>query len=204
MGVGSIATRDGLTIIDHLMNGAAAPAQISVLPVDWPVFTGRYGHDPLFDVPADAFTPPVAATPALPPGDLAGRLSRAGSQAQRAMAVAAVGDLVQMVLGLGSQERVAPATGLFEAGLDSLTAMELRNLLSKAIGQTLPATLIFAHPTIADVADLLLTLLGLNEPAALASTTAEPAEDEIEALDTAALAGIVEREMRKLEFARHR
>jgi hypothetical protein len=41
-------------------------------------------------------------------------------------------------------------------GLDSLLSVELRNTLSSAIGQPLPATLLFDYPTIDALTDFLL------------------------------------------------
>ncbi|EAR3735690.1 hypothetical protein EJO83_28630, partial [Salmonella enterica] len=48
---------------------------------------------------------------------------------------------------------------LSEIGLDSLTAVELRNALRKRTGKKLPATLAFDYPTIADIAAYILRLL---------------------------------------------
>ena len=47
---------------------------------------------------------------------------------------------------------------LQQLGLDSLMALELRNLLAQALGSPLKATLLFDYPTIRGLAQYLLTL----------------------------------------------
>jgi acyl carrier protein len=51
-------------------------------------------------------------------------------------------------MGIETAQLVNLHQPLQELGLDSLMAVELRNNLGKAVSQTLPATLLFEHPTL--------------------------------------------------------
>ena len=67
----------------------------------------------------------------------------------RASVVAAVTESVSVVLGaeVGLNEQ------LFSAGLDSLSAVELRNLLSQRLGLAITSTLAFDRPTVFGIVD---------------------------------------------------
>jgi polyene macrolide polyketide synthase len=65
-------------------------------------------------------------------------------------------DRVATVLGFSSDQAVEPSSTLRDLGLDSLAAVELRNVLSTVTGLRLPATLVFDHPTPVELARYLL------------------------------------------------
>ncbi|WP_428849397.1 SDR family NAD(P)-dependent oxidoreductase, partial [Streptomyces lycopersici] len=54
---------------------------------------------------------------------------------------------VMDILGLSAADRYAPDKTFREMGIDSLTAVELRNSLAKATDLRLPATMVFDYPT---------------------------------------------------------
>ncbi|MDH6229305.1 acyl transferase domain-containing protein/acyl carrier protein [Streptomyces sp. MJP52] len=68
------------------------------------------------------------------------------------------------VLGYANAAELDAARPFRELGFDSLTAVDVRNRLSTLSGLRLPTTLVFDYPTVADLADHLLTLV-LGQPA---------------------------------------
>ncbi|TWF93886.1 type I polyketide synthase [Saccharopolyspora dendranthemae] len=87
--------------------------------------------------------------------DLTTSLAGMGAEERRQHLVGLVRGHAAGVLGHGSPEAIDPGKEFRQVGFDSLTAVELRNSLSAACGVKLPSTLVFDHPTPAELAGFL-------------------------------------------------
>jgi NADPH:quinone reductase-like Zn-dependent oxidoreductase/acyl carrier protein len=82
---------------------------------------------------------------------------------------------VRRMIGLEESEAVDLNRPLFELGLDSLGAIELRNILSVRAGRPLPSTVLFDNPTVASLKELLEPQAGpvVDELAGISDDEAE-------------------------------
>jgi acyl transferase domain-containing protein/acyl carrier protein len=162
-GVVPLSTSDGLALFDR----ALAARQATVVPakLDLPTLR-KLGRIPktleeLTGVP----TRRIAASATAAPADSFTTRLLALPEADRADAVL---ELVRghaaTVLGYGAAHEIESSAQFSSLGFDSLSAIELRNGLTAATGQRLPATLIFDHPTpSALAAHLLAELAGTGD-----------------------------------------
>jgi polyketide synthase 12 len=96
---------------------------------------------------------------------LTDRLVAASPEDRRDLVADLVGGSVRTVLGRGPDATPQDGRSFKDLGLDSLTAVELRNRLGRATGLRLPATVVFDHPTPHALVEHLLGLLAPPEPA---------------------------------------
>ncbi|WP_344646264.1 type I polyketide synthase, partial [Streptomyces fimbriatus] len=129
-------------------------------------------------VPAPAVRRGLAGAAAA--DSLRGELAALSADARQERLLALVRAQAASVLGHGSAEAIEPQRAFRECGFDSLTAVELRNRISAATDLRLPATLVFDHPSPADLARFLGDeLVGRTAdfpslPATVEATTDEP------------------------------
>ncbi|MBS1694727.1 MAG: type I polyketide synthase [Actinobacteria bacterium] len=78
---------------------------------------------------------------------------------------------------LRSKDAIDHDEAMASLGLDSLMALELRNRLESSLDITLPAALVWAYPTISDLAQALCERLGFEAPPQTASDDPDDGDD---------------------------
>jgi len=155
-GMATITPESGLHILERLIQTKLP--QVAVLPMNWTYLSSRFAaasSPPLFahllteDRAAQrthADIPDIASVlKGIPPGD------------RQALLIAHVQDQVRKVLGLDASRPIDPRQSLFDMGMDSLMAVEVRNRLQTSLAAYLPSTLIFDYPSIDVLAGYLVT-----------------------------------------------
>jgi hypothetical protein len=138
-GVGLVQLAAGLAALHAAVAHSDTPPVLGMVPMDWTrVLSGDMRPTPAF---LSAFVP-SRMTPTETHRSST-RPTAASSVHASAVSVASVLELVHRVAG-GAVDADAP---LMEAGVDSLGAVELRNMLQQRVPLALPSTLIFDHPT---------------------------------------------------------
>ncbi|XTZ17354.1 type I polyketide synthase [Micromonospora echinospora] len=137
---------------------------VAVADVDWstfvPAFTAVRPAPLLRGVPeaaeADGPGGPAGATVSDPARALRDRLAAAPAADRHRILLDLVRAHVATVLGHASPGAIEADRDFLELGFDSLTALELRDALRQDTGAELSATLLFDHPSPADLARHLL------------------------------------------------
>lgn len=166
-GVGWLSTPAAFATLEALLDDRSTAA--TVMPVDWRRFVGglpdtadvsRYEAVLTATSPASTGTAAPVATQAVVAGWRA-----APPRDQRRLVIEHVAGQARHVIGLEPDFRFDTRAALKESGLDSLMAVELRNALTRSLGANLPATLLFDHPTLDQLATYLVDRFDLGSDA---------------------------------------
>jgi acyl carrier protein len=173
----ALSPQEGLQLLARMMQvdgltGLPVYAQIGALPVNWSQFFTPFtpgDEPPLFaeiarKVRQQATELPAKTRIAHEEPDLLKRLDAVLPNKRWPLLRDYIREQSALVLGLDRSHAIEPQRPLNELGLDSLMAVELRNKLGKAIGHTLPATLLFEYPTIQALTDYLAQEMVALEP----------------------------------------
>ncbi|MGB3439763.1 MAG: SDR family NAD(P)-dependent oxidoreductase, partial [Actinophytocola sp.] len=195
-GLAPMAPELGLSALGQALD--ADETTLVVSAVDWPVFA------PIFCTsrpsPLIAAVPEAAAVLAATGRDedrtdattrWADRLAPLTAAERTGLVLDLVRTEVAAVLGHRGPADVAPGLSFSDLGIDSLTAVEVRDRLTTATGLRLPASLAFDYPKPSALAAHLLTGLVADTTPARATVTRDPgATDTDTATDAIAIIGM--------------
>jgi acyl transferase domain-containing protein len=152
MGMVSLAPEAALAILDYAL--VSNRTQQIVAHVKWdeflPVYSARRRR-PLFEALATTGAQGTSTNTQ----EQRKRLEAAAENDRHRLLLEFLQAEVQQVLGRPETQPLGMRQGFFEAGMDSLMAVELQRRLQKSLGGNLPATLAFDYPTVEALADYL-------------------------------------------------
>ncbi|MFF4989215.1 SDR family NAD(P)-dependent oxidoreductase [Streptosporangium saharense] len=187
-----LSARDGLALLDAAL---AVPAAL-VVParLDLTVLRGLSPVPHLLRALVRPTGRRAVQASTAQDGGLAERLAALTEADRRRAVLDLVREQVAGVLGHSSAEAVDPDLPFSGLGLDSVTAVELRNRLYQASGVRLPATAIFDYPAVATLAQRLCALLLPEAEPAEQAAEDQAAEERARAaeIDDMDIAGLVE------------
>jgi KR domain/Phosphopantetheine attachment site len=156
-GLRAIRPDAGFAALDRLLADDAAYG--AMIPIDWDRFLAQLpmGADrAFFDVVRPAAPKAKAAVRQEASATLLDGFRALPSGQRRQRLTADLRERTLLVLGLDRGMSIDAHAPLKDIGVDSLMAVELRNLLVRAAGQPLPATILFDYPSLDALAGYLM------------------------------------------------
>ncbi len=159
MGIHPISPEQALKTLGALL--MVKQTNITVAQIDWKRWTETHqtGKSPRFSLVVDLGDESDDSSPAVEGFKFLEELSDISPEKRNDLLVLQIQCLVADVLGISNPDQIDTNEGLFEIGLDSMLASELRNNIQNGFGCTLSQTVLFKYPTIGKFSDYLLSEL---------------------------------------------
>ncbi|MBU0485486.1 MAG: SDR family NAD(P)-dependent oxidoreductase [Proteobacteria bacterium] len=156
MGLTAITTEQGFKVLGQLLQEDLTSS--CVLPVNWPTYLAYHyrGSVPgFFEAMATKEKPPEQKA------EILAKLAASSTGESPAVLFDYVRTQVAATLRMKSAQLVPGDLGLFDLGVDSLMAVELKNRFEADLGRTLRPTLVFDYPTVEAITGYLAQELGM-------------------------------------------
>ncbi len=206
-GITGLEPESGLRALGHLLGRARAEAW--VISVDWAK---------LLEADADLSSTPFVSELRLASAGgeseevLAARqalfeaLSQAPAKLRRDLMLGHIQQHAMDVMRLDSRDAVDWRRGLFDIGMDSLMALELKNRLQASLGLPIPSTLAFTYPDIHAISGYLVQRIFPDAAVAMVASALDAAIEQrvlaaaaqIEDLDEAEMESLLARKLESL------
>ena len=181
-GFDAMQPKQALKAMSSAMRYARSP-QLAIAPIDWLRLAAAFGRSSA-RVWSDLIKPNRLRV--APTSDTAASVAKAIADSSpstvRPTVVSQLQRMAADLLGVDDHSPwIDPDKPLQDLGLDSILAVDLRNTLARVLGEALPATLLFDHPTINRLADYSIGVI-LPKQAAAAPKPGHEAGDDLLAL----------------------
>jgi myxalamid-type polyketide synthase MxaD len=197
-GMGTLAPAEALDCLARLLPSGAT--QVAVLPLQAPL-AGGWRERPFLQKVAGTAAAPHSLEPAAPVNghgaeSLRDQLLQAPARHRKQMLADYLRHQLGQIMGWDADYEIDLNQGLFDVGLDSLMAMELKEKLESklALPRPLPFTLVFDYPNLASLIDYLHDEIVGPEQAGNAVT-----EDDLEQLSEDELVELLQQELGETE-----
>ncbi|MBJ7339969.1 type I polyketide synthase [Mycolicibacterium sp.] len=137
-----------------------APVRSTVVDADWQLLAAAYRTRGALRIVEDLLADADATAPAMPESAFAKTLRECAPERRRELLADHIGRSASEAMGLTDTQTLDQGAGFFQLGMDSLMSVSLQRSLGASLGVTLPAALIYEHPTIARLTDALWLRMG--------------------------------------------
>ena len=154
-GVNTIPPNKGLALFDQILGQDFA--RIGVFQINWSEFLKQFSNNPIPKfLEAFSHAYPNSAQPIQQKSNLIKHMEQLPAASRQKYMLNHIREMIAKIMVLSSPDDVDVQQSLFEIGMDSLMAVELRDTLETELGQGVRSTIVFDYPTPKALADYLV------------------------------------------------